>query len=238
MRNQANPWLTSNLLAARSRHAAGAPADRRAALLHRLGLHLQLHRPRAGRPQVGRMELGRASTISSGCSPATVSSSRSGPRSSSSSSRPLSASRCSASCSPRRCAAAARRSADVVEVCIMLGWLLPDIVAAFLWSATTVADRADQLADHRAARLPAGQLHQRIRAAGRHHRQYLEGHRLVLPAVLGGARLGLARGRRGGQGRWRHAVPAHLAGRSCRSSGRTSPPTCCSSPSGPSPISR
>lgn len=25
----------------------------------------------------------------------------------------------------------------VVEVCIMLGWLLPDIVAAFLWSATT-----------------------------------------------------------------------------------------------------
>ncbi|MBU1306823.1 MAG: sugar ABC transporter permease [Alphaproteobacteria bacterium] len=26
---------------------------------------------------------------------------------------------------------------SVVEVCIMLGWLLPDIVAAFLWSATT-----------------------------------------------------------------------------------------------------
>ena len=25
----------------------------------------------------------------------------------------------------------------VIEVCIMLGWLLPDIVAAFLWSATT-----------------------------------------------------------------------------------------------------
>ena len=26
---------------------------------------------------------------------------------------------------------------SVVEVCIMLGWLLPDLVAAFLWSATT-----------------------------------------------------------------------------------------------------
>ena len=26
---------------------------------------------------------------------------------------------------------------NVVEVCVMLGWLLPDIVAAFLWSATT-----------------------------------------------------------------------------------------------------
>ena len=26
---------------------------------------------------------------------------------------------------------------SVVEICIMLGWLLPDIVAAFLWSATT-----------------------------------------------------------------------------------------------------
>jgi multiple sugar transport system permease protein len=38
-------------------------------------------------------------------------------------------------------AAALRGSAssirNVVEVCIMLGWLLPDIVAAFLWSATT-----------------------------------------------------------------------------------------------------
>lgn len=26
---------------------------------------------------------------------------------------------------------------SIIEVCIMLGWLLPDIVAAFLWSATT-----------------------------------------------------------------------------------------------------
>ncbi|HTO27931.1 MAG TPA: sugar ABC transporter permease, partial [Devosia sp.] len=26
---------------------------------------------------------------------------------------------------------------SIVEICIMLGWLLPDIVAAFLWSATT-----------------------------------------------------------------------------------------------------
>ena len=38
-------------------------------------------------------------------------------------------------------AAALRGSASsirsVVEICIMLGWLLPDIVAAFLWSATT-----------------------------------------------------------------------------------------------------
>ena len=52
-----------------------------------------------------------------------------------------------------------------VEVAIMLGWLLPDIVAAFLWQATTSRHRLHQHADPSAARLPGLQLPRQLRAA-------------------------------------------------------------------------
>jgi multiple sugar transport system permease protein len=79
-----------------------------------------------------------------------------------------------------------------VEASIMLGWLLPDIVAAFLWSATASGTGLVNQFVVAPPRLRPSELPQRLRAAGRDPRERLEGHGLVLHPLLGRARLGSA----------------------------------------------
>ena len=117
-------------------HAAGLAAGGGAGLFHRLGRRLQFYRSGAGGAQIHRLGLGRASRITSGCLPArgfldalwttvifTFFSAIVGQ-----------------SVLGFMLAITLRGTTSmlksVVEVAIMLGWLLPDIVAAFLWSAT------------------------------------------------------------------------------------------------------